>query len=210
MVWFHREYNFMYWLSRSVIKLLFILFSRPTIVGLENVPKTGGILLVSNHESHLDPPLIGTTTPRKVHFLAKAELFGGLLGWFMKNIGQIKVERGKGGGAVDIAVDLLKNGKCLAIFPEGTRSRTGEMQKPHTGVVVIASKAECPILPIHIDGTFEIMRPKTKFPKLFRKIRIVYGKPFNLTVDDLVLGNKEHMRNTADSIMERIKALTEI
>ena len=207
MGWFNKEYNFLYWLSRSIVKLGFILGTRPTIIGLENVPKTGGVMLVPNHISHLDPPLVGTTCNRKVHFLAKTELFHGFLGWYMTNIGQIQVNRGQGSEAVEVAIELLKKGLCVCIFPEGTRSRTGEMQKPHTGAVVIASKAGCPIVPILIEGTFEVMPPKSKFPRLFSKIRITYGKPFNLTAEEQDLSSKERMRQTAEGIMERIKAL---
>jgi len=207
MGWFNREYNFLYWFSRSAVKLGFILFFRPTITGLENVPKTGGVILASNHISHLDPPLVGTTCSRKVHFLAKTELFRGLFGWYMSNIGQVEVERGKGKEAVDVAVELLQKGLCICIFPEGTRSRTGEIQKPHTGVVVIAARSGCPIVPVLVEGAFEIMPPKSKFPRLFRKIKIKYGKPFYLSSEENDITSKDRMRQTAEGIMERIKAL---
>ena len=209
MVWFHREYNFPYWFSRTVVKLAFHTIARITIKGEMNVPDTGGVLLVSNHMSHLDPPLIGITCDHKVHFLAKDELFRGLIGWFMCSTGQIRVERGKGGGAVEVAVESLNRGLCLCIFPEGTRSRTGEMQRPYTGVVVIAAKANCSVVPVLVEGTFEMMPPKTKFPRLFKKVRITYGKPFYLSDDERDLDNKEIVRRTAERIMERIKALSD-
>lgn len=203
-----REYNFVYWLAKTVVRTVFILFSRTRIVNERNVPSEGGLLLVCNHISHLDPPMVGSTCKRMVYFLAKRELFKGfIVGWFMRNSGQVPVHRGKGKDAVEAAVNLLNKGKCICIFPEGTRSRTGEMMRPHTGIVVIASQVNVPIVPMLVEGTFEMMPPKAKFPKLWSKVRITYGEPFYLTDEDKDLTSKEKMRETADMIMSKIKAL---
>ncbi|MFH1514738.1 MAG: lysophospholipid acyltransferase family protein [bacterium] len=203
-----REYNFVYWLAKTVVRTVFILFSRTQIVNERNVPSEGGLLLVCNHISHLDPPMVATTCRRMVYFLAKKELFMGfIVGWFMRNSGQVPVHRGKGKDAVDAAVDLLNKGRCICIFPEGTRSRTGEMMRPHTGIVVIASQVNVPIVPILVEGTFKMMPPKAKFPKLFSKMRITYGEPFYLTEEEKDLNSKEKMRETADMIMSRIRTL---
>lgn len=203
-----KEYNFIYLLGKYACKLGVLIVSRVEIRSERNVPREGGVLLVANHMSHLDPPLVGSTCFRKVYFLAKKELFKGfIVGWFMRNSGQVEVERGKGYAAVDAAVEILKEGKCICIFPEGTRSRTGEMKKPHTGIVVIASHVNVPIVPILVEGTFDVYPPRAKFPKLFKKLRITYGKPFYLTDKQKDISSKENMRETAEFIMSKIKEL---
>ena len=203
-----REYNFVYWLGKTTVKLGFLLCSRLEVRNEKNVPRQGGVLLVANHISHLDPPLVGTTCARMVYFLAKKELFlNGLVGWFMNSSGQIKVDRGKGLEAVDVAVKTLKAGRCICIFPEGTRSRTGQMQQPHTGIVVIASKVNVPIVPILVEGTYQMMPPKAKFPKFFSRIRLTYGEPFYLTEEQKDLSSKDKMRETAEAIMEKIREI---
>jgi 1-acyl-sn-glycerol-3-phosphate acyltransferase len=203
-----REYNFVYWLGKIIVKLGFLLFSRLEVRNEKNVPRQGGVLLVANHISHLDPPVVGITCARKVYFLAKKELFkNGLIGWFMNSSGQIKVDRGKGLEAVEAAVNTLKAGKCICIFPEGTRSRTGQMQQPHTGIVVIASKINVPIVPILVEGTYQMLPPKAKFPKFFSRIRLTYGESFYLTEEQMDLSSKDKMRETAEAIMEKIRVL---
>lgn len=203
-----REYNFIYWLGKTLTRLGLLLISRTEIRNERNVPRESGVLLVANHISHLDPAMVGTTCSRKVYFLAKRELFKGfIIGWFMRNSGQIAVHRGKGHVAVEAAVDILNKGRCICIFPEGTRSRTGEMQKARTGIVVIASQVHVPIVPILVEGTFEMFPPKAKFPKLFRKVRLTYGEPFYLTDEQKDTSSKEKMRETAEMIMGKIKAL---
>lgn len=203
-----REYNFVYWLGKMTVKLGFLLCSRLEVKNAKSVPREGGVLLVANHISHLDPPLVAITCARKVYFLAKKELFkNGLVGWFMNSSGQIKVDRGKGLEAVDVAVNTLKAGRCICIFPEGTRSRTGQMQQPHTGIVVIASKVNVPIVPILVEGTYKMMPPKAKFPKFFSRIRLTYGEPFYLTEEQKDLSSKDKMRETAEAIMEKIREL---
>jgi 1-acyl-sn-glycerol-3-phosphate acyltransferase len=210
MALLNKEYNILYWFSRGVVRAGFLLFSKLNVFNERNVPRKGGVLLVSNHISYLDPPLVGITCSRKVHFMAKKELFhSSFLKWYMSLTGQISVNRGKGKEAVDIAVELLKQGRCICIFPEGTRSKTGEMLEPRTGVVVLASKANVPIVPVFITGTFDMFPPGTKFPKLFRQVYIIYGEPFHLTDDENDLTSKDKMKQTANSIMDKVKDLKE-
>jgi 1-acyl-sn-glycerol-3-phosphate acyltransferase len=203
-----REYNLVYWLGKMTVKLGFLLSSRLEVRNEKNVPREGGVLLVANHISHLDPPLVAATCARKVYFLSKKELFkNGFIGWFMNASGQIKVDRGKGIEAVEVAIKTLIAGRVICIFPEGTRSRTGEMQQPHTGIVVIASKVNVPIVPILVEGTYQMMPPKAKFPKLFSRIKMTYGEPFYLTEEQKDLSSKDKMRETAGAIMEKIRQL---
>jgi len=178
--------------------------------GADKLPAHGGVIIAANHQSHLDPPLLGAALPRIVHNLAKEELFHKpFLKWFLPAIGQVPVAReGSGAGmALKTGVKILREGKVLGVFPEGTRSRTGERQKARTGVVVLAAMADVPILPAYIWGTREAFPPKSKMPIPFKPIGIRYGDPFLLTADEKNLKDRDRMELTAERIMDRIFAL---
>ena len=125
------------------------------IYGDEKVPRTGGVIIASNHISYNDPPMVGSTVPRELHFLAKEELFenpvfGALIRWY----NAIPVKRATGDvGALRKAVRLLKDGKAMIMFPEGTRSLSGKFLKPKPGVGMIASMADVPVVPTFVAGT---------------------------------------------------------
>ena len=163
----------MYWFA-YIISFLFIRFLYPCrIVNKENI-KDGGMILVSNHMSNLDGVYIAEYLPyRKHYFLAKKELFKGkLLAKFMEAIGGIKVDRQKVDlSAIKTALSVLKQGKKLVIFPEGTRNKENEsLQEIKNGTAMLAIKGQVPIIPLNI----------AKRGKAFRRQRIFVGKPFEL------------------------------
>jgi 1-acyl-sn-glycerol-3-phosphate acyltransferase len=181
------------------------------VVGLENFPMSGGVLLVANHASHLDPPLVACGLPRQTHFLAKDELFKNpILALHLKNVNVHALARGAGDrGAIRTCVEVLKQGHPLLIFPEGTRTENGHLQPAQHGAAMIALTADVPVCPIHIAGTYE------SFPKGQRSIRrvpitVTVGKPFSagLVADAASIGDKR-VRYDAVSreIMRRIAAL---
>src|SRR5687768_16831147 len=137
-----------YWWTRGNIWALSKLLFRMRVEGARNVPRSGGVLICSNHVSHLDPPLVGTAAPRMVFHMAKRELFKvPALTWFMRQIGTIMVHRGQGRQAIQDAVDYLHKGRAVIIFPEGTRSKNGVLQQGRSGAIVIAIGANAPLLP---------------------------------------------------------------
>ncbi len=169
---------------------------RTKIIGAENLPKEGKVLIVSNHKSYLDPPLIAWALRKRIiFFMAKEELFKGFLGILIKHWGNaFPVKRGQGDKkAILTALSLLKQDKALCIFPEGTRAKNTDFLPPKLGVGLIALKAKAPILPIYIEGT-------NKFPP---NVKIVVGKPFKLELED----KKENYMRAAKLIMEEIKKL---
>ena len=165
--------------KNSVIVLAKVLFFI-RYKGAGNIPRTGGVILASNHASHLDPPLVGVGVPRKVTFIAKQELFRvPLLGWWLRQIGQISVERGGGGrAALNAAEKVLRDGGVIIIFPEGTRTQTGRMGRGHTGVAVLALKTGVPVVPVAIEGTFEAFGKGKRIIKPNR-VSVVYGEPIH-------------------------------
>jgi 1-acyl-sn-glycerol-3-phosphate acyltransferase len=162
--------------SRTIAMLLF----RLHVSGQGMIPKKGGVLLVTNHQSFLDPWLAGLAPPRQVHSMARDTLFkGGLLQWLMELLNAFPVKRGTADlGAIRGAVERLEKGYVVNIFAEGTRSEDGSIGPIAPGVALILhrTKTEVPIVPVIIDGAFAAWPRKARFPRP-RPVRIVFGRP---------------------------------
>ncbi|SDW58285.1 1-acyl-sn-glycerol-3-phosphate acyltransferase [Marininema mesophilum] len=163
----------MYHIGRSICRTFFRLFFRWEIEGAGNIPVEGPVVICCNHINNLDPPLLGSSVSRKVHFMAKKELFSiPLLGRLLPSLGAYPISRGSGDrGALKKSLELLKEGRVLGIFPEGTRSKTGQLGKGHTGAAFITLRSDAVIVPGAITGPYRI----------FRRVKIVFGEPIDLT-----------------------------
>jgi 1-acyl-sn-glycerol-3-phosphate acyltransferase len=146
---------------------------RAEIIGASNVPSDGPVILCCNHISNYDPPILGAFTHRIVHYMAKAELF--TMPVFKQLLPKIKafpIKRGSSDKqAMRTAMKLLKDGEVLGLFPEGTRSKTGELGKGMSGVGFFALRSDAVVIPCAIIGPF----------KLFKKVKVVYGEPIDMT-----------------------------
>ncbi len=202
--WGRTVYYFSKYLTLAIAKPMFKL----KVEGGARIPRRGPLLLASNHVSHLDPPLLGISCPRLVRHMAKKELFGvGLLRWYMTNIGTILVDRGNGRQALIDAVDALKAGDCVAIFPEGTRSTSGIMQQGRSGAVIIAIQSGCQIQPVGIIGSEKAM---TKGSKKIKSVPVTlrFGEPYTIAYSgDRENIPKDVIRHETLVLMERIEAL---
>ncbi|PRX29499.1 1-acyl-sn-glycerol-3-phosphate acyltransferase [Orenia metallireducens] len=172
------------------------------IEGLENIPKDGGLIVVANHQSNFDPPILGCSLNRHVHFMAKEELFDGFIkNAYMRAVGSFPVKRGAADmGAIKTALKLLKDGQVLGLFPEGTRSKTGKLRKAKLGAVMLAVKSKAPIVPVGLKGTQHPFK---------EDLEINIGKPFTL---DEFYGRKlekSEMRAAGEVIMGKIGELLE-
>lgn len=141
-------------------------------------PPEGGAILASNHVSFYDPPLIAGNFPQEVHFLASDYLFKvPLLGPIIRAVNAHPIARGTGDiGAFRLCVDLLKAGKKVVVFPEGTRSHSGELKEFKRGVAKLVAASQTAVIPIYIAGAYEIWGKSHRWPKLFGKTRIFFGK----------------------------------
>jgi 1-acyl-sn-glycerol-3-phosphate acyltransferase len=157
------------WIFGTYFKRAF----QPEIIGLENMPNKGGVLLCSNHIHNYDPPLVGVACPRDVHFMAKSELFAvPVLKNILPRINAFPVKRGMSDKtALKTGMQLLKDGKVLGLFPEGTRSKTGELGEGLTGAGFFALKSNADIVPCAIVGQYA--RGK--------KLKVIFGKPIDFT-----------------------------
>ncbi len=174
--------------------------------GLENIPPTGPFVVASNHASFLDPYLIGfTSIQREVGFMAKEELFKvPLFGSIIRYCGAFPVKRGtRDEDAIQKFQDFLHSGKPLVIFPEGTRTLTGELQPAKKGVGMLLYNAKVPVIPAYIGGTFHCW-PKGKLLPRPGKTFVTYGPPIPL--DDLYSEKPEKAtyRKIADRLMEHV------
>ena len=186
-------------------RVFFKTFYNFRVEGLENIPKTGALIIAGNHLSNADPPAIGgfAGLVRDSRFMAKKELFEvPVLGWFFRRCGYISVDRKRvigDFGALEGAIEALNRGESIVMFPEGTRSKNGKPQKPKSGIGLLVYKTGAPVLPVKIEGTFG-------WPWV-RKIRVKFGQPFTLQ-KDAALEPKAQYKQFANEIMERINSIT--
>lgn len=167
---------------RRSVRILFAIFYRARVIGAEKVPKSGPLLLVANHQSYLDPPLVGSTVyTRHIDFIARLGLFkaSGFFGWLIATLNSIPIkEEGSDTAAIKEVLRRLQDSRAVLIFPEGSRSETGRMDDFKRGVAVLVKRAKCPVLPIAVEGCFDAWPRGTSRPRLFgARVAIHYGDP---------------------------------
>ncbi|MCL4515154.1 MAG: 1-acyl-sn-glycerol-3-phosphate acyltransferase [Firmicutes bacterium] len=193
---------------RALIRLLAVIFFRWEVKGADHMPRAGGAILAANHVSLLDPLFVGTTVKRKVHYMAKEELFKiPVLGGVITALGAFPVRRGAADRqAIREALRLLEAGEVVGIFPEGTRSIDGELQKAQSGIALLATRANVPVVPALIVGSEKVMRKGSRLPRP-AKIRVFIGPPVKLTVEDGKGAEKDKLEVLSVRIMEAIATL---
>ena len=196
-------------LARQVLRL----GARVRVEGLENLPQDGPLIVVANHISNADPPLVvGWLTPalgRQMHILAKQVLFVGPLGWFLRSQGVTPVRAGGSDiEAFRTARSVLERGDVLCIFPEGTRSASGAMGEPKPGVAMLATRSDVSILPVGITGSDFFLGRGKRLPRLRAPITIRVGQPFTLKLDP-ALPRRAAMHAASDELMGHIAALVD-
>lgn len=142
-----------YAIARGLVSFFYHIRFKITVVGRENIPaQKGGCIIASNHVSNNDPPFVGIVFKGKYAFMAKEELFKNrLFGWVIRKLGAFPVKRGvKDFAAIDTAIESLDKGRTFIIFPEGTRSKNGELGRPKSGVSIIAVRAKAPVIPVFV------------------------------------------------------------
>jgi 1-acyl-sn-glycerol-3-phosphate acyltransferase len=169
-----------YYIARFAVILFFKVFTRWRVVGLENVSSGGALLVVSNHLSNADPPLLSVTLKRNAIFMAKKELFRNpVLGYIIYGFGAFPVHRGQlDRKAIRDAEQVLSDNNILVIFPEATRSKEAKMKKAFPGASLIAVRTDVPIVPTAITGTEKVVGLKWMLRR--PGIQVRFGEPFHL------------------------------
>jgi 1-acyl-sn-glycerol-3-phosphate acyltransferase len=174
------------------------------VIGVSNIPAKGGVVIAANHASLWDPPILGSAIASRrwpVHFMAKEELFKStVLGYIITKLHAFPVRRGTADRvAIRTAINLLQAGEVVSLFPEGTRSKNGQLGPAQPGAAMIAVKAGVPIIPAAIIGTNKIFSNHNWLPK----VKVVFGKPIG--VPDKA--DKEALGQLSETTMERIAEL---
>ena len=204
-----------YWLLKGILKPLFRGFYRIRVEGIENVPKKGPAIIAANHLSFLDSFFIPMAVRwRKMTYLAKADYFKSWkTSWFFKSVGQISCER-EGGEksqqSLQIALEVLEQGKLLGIYPEGTRSPDGRLHRGRTGVARLALAAGVPVVPCGTVGTEDVMPKSAKFPRLRGRIPVTikFGKALDFSRYSGQERDRIVLRSVTDEILYEIMQLS--
>jgi 1-acyl-sn-glycerol-3-phosphate acyltransferase len=198
-------YGFLTGLTRITV----FTFARWTVEGADRIPSSGPVVLISNHLHLLDPPLLAACTRRRIHPMAKRELFETpLVGWVLWPYGAFPVRRFSADmGALRAARGYLRNGHVVLMFPEGTRSKDAQLHPALPGAAMVALLADAPVVPVAITGTEQIRVPGVLFRWMKRdrlQITVTFGEPFSLEYEG---AESRHAEAATDLIMRRIAAL---
>lgn len=187
--------NLFYKFVVNIFRLYFKIIHRCKITGKENIPEKGSLVIMANHISLLDPPIVGCFSDRRVYYMAKSELFRNkIFGNIIKTLGAFPVKRGRPDrGAIKKAYQLLEDGKVMGMFPEGTRSKTEKLGRAKSGAVMIPIRKEAPILPVGI-----------KFKK-WGKLVVSIGEPFTLDEYYNKKLSRDKIKEAGSIIMKEIK-----
>jgi 1-acyl-sn-glycerol-3-phosphate acyltransferase len=186
-------------------RILTTLFFGLKVYGLKNVPREGGVVLASNHQSNLDPILIAVRLRRPVSFMAKSELFENpYFGWLIRSLHAFPVRQGQGDlAAIRQTLQRLEEGYALNVYPEGHRTLDGEMLPLQRGIALILKKADVPVIPVAIDGSFQAWPKGRKFPRA-HQIKLIYGKSIHfkgMHADDIL----ELLHSTLGSLLKELR-----
>lgn len=207
----------LYWLMKHIfLGPLIRLWCRPKVEGQHNVPEKGGAILVSNHLAVADSFLMPLTLSRRVTFLAKREYFtgkglkGALKRSFFYGVGQVPIDRSSGAAAqaaLDTGERLLREGRLLGVYPEGTRSPDGRLYKGKTGVARMALETNVPVVPVVTIGTEKVNPIGSKFWRPYR-VHVKIGEPLDFSRYEGLAGDRFVERSITDEIMYALMELS--
>ena len=193
-----------YQLSKFVADALFDL----RVYGQENIIEEGPALLAMNHQSFLDPPFAGISCQRPIHYLARKTLFDiPVIGWILRRINVIGVDLGSSDvAALKAVMRVLKSGGCTIVFPEGTRTRDGNLQPAKPGAGFIIAKTLAPVVPMRIFGAYEAFPKGAKIPRM-SPVTIVAGEPIRFEKADIAGDPRIVFQRLSEHVMEKIATL---
>lgn len=186
-------YHLMRWLAWLFFKVIF----RLEVHGRHHIPRKGPVLLYANHLSNWDPPILAVIVPRRVHFMAKEELFRNpLLAMLIRAFGAFPVKRGTADvGAVKRGLQILRDGGVFILFPEGHRSKTGKLGKPFPGAALFALKTEVTPVPVLLSGTY----------RLFGKVKVTVLPPVDVSSLPAGKAGSKQLEEVAELMMEPLR-----
>lgn len=195
-------------LCRETVLWFFRILYRHKRIGVMNIPRTGPVLLVANHQSFFDPPAIGGgVRHRHADFLARSSLFTFKpFGWLIARLNSTPIRQGAGdAGAMKATIEKMRQGKMMLVFPEGSRTPDGQLQEFQRGAAVLLKRAHCAVVPVGIVGAYEAWPRSRRLPRLLSKRMVVcYGKP--IASDELMgAGTDQAMRRLRHEVEKLIE-----
>jgi len=184
--------------------------NRVTVHGAENVPAAGPAVLVANHASYMDPPVIAMALRRQIYFMAREEILAApVLGPILRRCGVFPVRQGAADrAAIRRAMALLSAGELVCVFPEGTRSKSGELLSPQPGAALIAARSGAPLIPVALSGTFEAYPPHARWMRPAR-ISVAFGPPILSQAEESEGGRSQELAGISRKIMAEIDRMLE-
>jgi len=200
--------NVCYQIGWNLFKFLGSVFFSFRAIHPERIPLTGPVILAVNHQSFLDPPLAGICTQRELYFLARRSLLKWpILGPLMLKVNVIPVDRGAGDmAALKAVIRVLKEGHATLLFPEGTRSRDGKLQKAQAGLGMIIARTGAPVVPMRIFGAHEALPPDGRSFHA-SPVSVVVGEPIRFSPEELACKDRELYQRLSDRVMDAIAAI---
>lgn len=191
--------------AQSIVRWFFRISMMPfriRVEGMKRYPRTGPMLVCSNHQSNLDPMILGCVCPRPVNYLAKKQLFSfGPLGWFLRWNDAIELDRKAGLGGIKETMKRLKRKESVVMFPEGTRSVDGQLQPIKGGFCTLVKKTKVAIMPAAIDGAWDVLPRHSPIPNFWATIQVVFGEAIE-PEDYLDLSDEELTKLLGEKISE--------
>lgn len=202
-----------YWLGWSLARLVAHGYFGLTAIHPERVPPRGPCILAANHASYFDPFCLGAGVRRELYFLARATAFRFPLGFFLRRVNAVPVDRDGGGmkGLLQI-MDVLQQGRAITLFPEGTRTHDGQLQHARPGIGLIVIKSGAPVVPVRIFGSYQAWNRHMSLPRP-RRLLVKYGQPLDFAAlrAEVPGAAKERLKaiyqEVADQIMAAIAAM---
>ncbi len=197
----------LYWLCYKLSGAIARIAFQYRAYGQENIIEEGPAIMAANHQSYLDPPLVGITCRNELHYLARKTLFEKkLLGPLISRVNALPVDLSRGDlTAFRAVLNLLKEGHRTVIFPEGTRSLTGQIQKARPGIGMIIARTLAPVVPVRIFGSFEAWPKGGKIRPY--PITVVVGKPMRFKKEDFAAYNREIYQKVSEQVLAAIAAI---
>ncbi|MCD6327989.1 1-acyl-sn-glycerol-3-phosphate acyltransferase [bacterium] len=198
----------LYALFRVIGLVISLVLCRAKVLGLENIPTEGGVLIASNHRSHADPVILGVMARRPLHFIAKQELFKHFLfGWLIRTVHAFPVRRsGVDREALGHSMQLLKSGRALLVFPEGRRNDSDTFLPEKPGIGLLAVKAGVPIIPAYIHDSAKVLPPGSPILRP-HKFYVCFGKPIHCPKIEHEAASSELYSKLSRQVMESISRL---
>ena len=198
-----------YFLGWSGFRVVFALYFRSRAFHAERVPRTGPVILASNHASFLDPFLVGASVSREINYLARDDLFRfPVIGWLLRQWQSVPVNR-EGGGAKGLKaiLDRLLAGGAIILFPEGTRTRDGKLQPARSGIGLTVIKSPAPVVPVRVFGTYEAYNRHMRLPRP-RRVEVKFGQPllFQRLRAEAETCSKERLKQIYQEVADEIMA----